>query len=126
MNRNLVLIGFFLPTLGAVTMDHLLKQPVPSELLDALVVALLFTALFALGIRLGSRRGEGRAPARNGFLHGLAAGIVVQVGMWGFWISVPHDVRYSFGIWPLLGHMLVMVLAGYLLCRVRMPSLSGA
>jgi hypothetical protein len=125
MNRIRLLIGFFVPTLGSAALDHLLKRTDPGEILDSMLVAVVFTAVFALGVRLG-QDGGGHVAEPGGFRTGFAAGLTVQLVVWGFWLSVPHDARYSFGSWPLLGHMILMVTAGYTLSRLRRSRVSGA
>jgi hypothetical protein len=120
------LIGFFVPALGSATVDHLLKRPDPGEILDSTLVAMVFTAVFAIGVRLGQTGGDGHVAERSGFLIGLTTGLAVQLVLWGFWLSVPHDARYSLGAWPLLGHMILMASAGFAIRRFRLSPLSGA
>lgn len=124
MNRILPLIGFFLPMLVTVTVDHLIKQPIAGEVIDSIISALFFTAVFAVGVWLG-RGLKGMPPRRKGFLYGLAAGIVVQAVIWGFWLSMPESVRYSFGIWPLVGHVLLITGVGYTISRIQIGDMSG-
>lgn len=126
MNRIRLLIGFLVPTFGSATLDHLLKRPDPGEVLDAMLVAVVFTVIFALGLRLGQDGGGWHVAEPRGFRTGFAAGLAVQLVVWGFWLLVPHDARYSLGAWPLLGHLVLMGTAGYSLRRVRGPRLSGA
>lgn len=116
MDRIPLLIGFFLPMLVTVTADHLIKQPSGGEVIDSIITALFFTAVFAVGVHLGSGLGK-EGPHVRAFLRGLLTGLVVQAVVWGFWLSVPDAVRYTFGMWPLVGHVLLITGAGYAVSR---------
>lgn len=125
MNRILPLIGFFLPMLVTVMADHLIKQPIAAEAIDAIITTIFFTAVFAIGIRLGEGH-DAASQGWKGLLHGLAAGIVVQAVIWGFWLAVAEAVRYSFGFWPLLGHILLIMGAGYMMSRLQPGDMGSA
>ena len=124
MSRILTLVGFFLPMLVTVTVDHLIKQFTAGEVIDSIVTALFFTAVFAVGVRLGQGL-KVKLPRWKGFWHGLVAGIAVQAVIWGFWLSMSEAVRYSFGIWPLVGHVLLIIGVGYTMSRVQVGYVSG-
>ena len=111
--------------LATVMADHLIKQPITGEVIDAIVTALFFTAVFAIGARFGQGM-KGKPLRWKGFLHGLAAGIIVQAVIWGFWLSMSEAVRYSFGIWPLVGHVLLIMGVGYTMSRVQVGGTSSA
>jgi hypothetical protein len=125
MSRIPLLLGFFLPMLVTVTADHLVKQPGVGEVIDSIITALFFTAAFAVGAGFRNWLTRKEPPARA-FLRGSLAGLVVQAAVWGFWLSVPEAVRYTFGMWPLVGHVLLSTLAGYAASRVRLPGTNGA
>lgn len=111
--------------LTTVLIDHLIKLPTAGEVIDAIITTLFFTAVFALGVRLGPSF-KGKPSSWKGFLYGLAAGIVVQAIIWGFWLSISETVRYSFGTWALLGHVLLIIGVGYVMSRIQVGYMSGA
>ncbi len=125
MSRMFLLVGFFLPMFATVTIDHLIKQPGIEEVIDSIISALFFTAVFAVGIWFG-RGLVVKSSAWKGFLHGLVAGIAVQAVIWGVWLSVSEGIRYSFCIWPLVGHVLLILGVGYTTGRVHVGGISGA
>lgn len=102
--------------LVTVTIDHLIKQPEVGEIIDSIGTVLLFTAVFAVGAVLGGGL-AGQCSRWRAFLHRMAAGLVMQVIIWGFWWSVAESIRYTFGVWPLVGHVVLIGAAGYVTSR---------
>jgi|GEM_PF-923098 hypothetical protein len=116
-NKFALLTGFFTPMFVTVTVDHLYKQPGMGEVMDSVITSLFFTGVFAVGITLGKGFPLRATPGSSLFV-GFLAGLFVQILLWGFWLMVPHEVRYSFGVWPLVGHLILFAGVGYSLSRI--------
>jgi hypothetical protein len=126
------LAGFFVVTLGPVAAQHWMRRADFGEVLDSIVSTAMFTLAYAVGLALNSRISRqtelvpgpvGRLP--HPFVRGALAGAVSQAVIWGTWMSMAHDVRYSFGAWPLVFNLLVCSGAAFAVERTLARRLPG-
>jgi hypothetical protein len=104
--------GFYAVLVGPITWQHLARQAVVGELIDALVSTLMFSLAYAAGLALARVRRISHSP--HAFRRGAAAGAVALALAFGLWIPMPHDLRYSFGVWALVGNLGICALAAIL------------
>jgi hypothetical protein len=103
------LAGFFAVTLGPLAAQHLMRRADFGEVLDSIASTGMFTLAYAVGPALNSRISQESelVPGPVAFGRGAVAGAVSQAVIWGTWMAMAHDVRYSFGAWALVFNLLV-------------------
>lgn len=107
--------GFFTAVLGPVGAYHLVRQPLPSELLDAGITSLGFTLFFLLGDLAGARSGD---IAGKPFRIGASAGLIHQSPIWRSWLRVPDGLRGTISErGAFLAHVALATVLGWLAGR---------
>jgi hypothetical protein len=96
--RALLILGFALPSVLLILVDHLEAEWSLGAFLDGALTSLWFTAFFAIGIWWLIRRNVvfQKNHARRALLFGLSAAAVTWVSLWGFWKVNPNAEHFEF------------------------------